>query len=168
MSDFSKQIADMLDKELRRNVSVVGGAVLMIQEAVVNGTETVEGVSGLPGTPRDEEKHGKGKGQAASNWFVEVDSASGKTTKDTSKNNLKQAQNDVIVALGRKNPPNYFILFNNLPYIRHLEYGLYPNPPKNPTGKTINGYSTQAKQGMFRLALKEFEHCVKIVNTSKK
>ena len=29
-----------------------------------------------------------------------------------------------------------------------LDSGLYPNPPKKGTGKTINGYSTDAKKGM--------------------
>jgi hypothetical protein len=28
---------------------------------------------------------------------------------------------------------------------------MYPNPPKNPTGKTINGFSTQAPKGMSRI-----------------
>mgnify|MGYP003137666186 CR=1 FL=1 len=29
-----------------------------------------------------------------------------------------------------------------------LDDGLFPNPPKEGTGKTINGYSTQAPKGM--------------------
>ena len=37
---------------------------------------------------------------------------------------------------------------NNLPYITKLEYGGYPNPPKKGSGKTINGYSKQAPEGM--------------------
>ncbi len=41
---------------------------------------------------------------------------------------------------------------NALPYAATLEYGGYPNPPKNPTGKTVGGYSVQAPQGMFRIA----------------
>lgn len=40
---------------------------------------------------------------------------------------------------------------NNLPYIGKLEYGGYPNPPRNPlTSKTINGFSRQAPNGMLR------------------
>lgn len=42
---------------------------------------------------------------------------------------------------------------NNLPYITTLEYGGYPNPPKKGTGKTINGYSKQAPNGMVGVTL---------------
>jgi hypothetical protein len=49
---------------------------------------------------------------------------------------------------------------NSLPYARVLEYGLYPNPPKNPTGKTAGGYSIQAPQGMFRLAAMQYSDYV--------
>lgn len=45
----------------------------------------------------------------------------------------------------------------NLPYAPALEYGLYPNPPKNPSGKTKNGYSIQAPQGMVRITVKELK-----------
>lgn len=44
---------------------------------------------------------------------------------------------------------------NNLPYIGKLEYGGYPNPPRNPlTSKTINGFSRQAPAGMMRRNIK--------------
>jgi hypothetical protein len=42
---------------------------------------------------------------------------------------------------------------NNAPYINMLEYGGYPNPPKKGTGKTINGFSTQAPNGIVGVAL---------------
>lgn len=143
MADFEKEMAKLLAANLDKKVRIVGQACLMLQEAVVSGTQ------GLPGTPID-------TGQAQSNWFVEVDGCSGKTTNDTSRANLALAQATVATALGRKHIPKYFMLFNNLPYIRHLEYGLYPNPPKKPTGKTVNGYSTQAPQGMLRLTLNKW------------
>lgn len=50
---------------------------------------------------------------------------------------------------------------NALPYAAVLEYGGYPNPPKNPTGKTQNGYSIQAPQGIFRLAALRYNDYVK-------
>jgi hypothetical protein len=50
---------------------------------------------------------------------------------------------------------------NALPYAAVIEYGQYPNPPKNPTGKTANGYSIQAPQGMFRLAAMRYSEYVK-------
>jgi hypothetical protein len=49
---------------------------------------------------------------------------------------------------------------NSLPYAAVLEYGGYPNPPKNPTGKTVNGYSKQAPQGMFRISALQFNDYV--------
>jgi hypothetical protein len=51
-------------------------------------------------------------------------------------------------------------LCNSLPYARTLEYGLYPNPPKSPTGKTQGGYSRQAPQGMVRITALEFNDYV--------
>ena len=38
-------------------------------------------------------------------------------------------------------------------YAPIIEYGLYPNPPKNPTGRTVNGYSSQAPAGMVRVTI---------------
>jgi hypothetical protein len=46
-----------------------------------------------------------------------------------------------------------FYMANSLPYARTVEYGKYPNPPKNPTGKTVNGFSRQAPAGMARIAV---------------
>lgn len=50
---------------------------------------------------------------------------------------------------------------NSLPYAVKLEYGGYPNPPKHPTGKTANGYSIQAPQGMFRINAMRYSDYVK-------
>lgn len=47
-------------------------------------------------------------------------------------------------------------LANGLPYIRVLEYGLYPDPPKGGAGKTVGGYSRRAVGGMVRLTVAEF------------
>ena len=47
---------------------------------------------------------------------------------------------------------------NNLPYITKLEYGGYPNPPKKGSGKTRNGYSKQAPQGMVGVTLANNEN----------
>jgi lysozyme family protein len=46
-------------------------------------------------------------------------------------------------------------LTNSLPYAMTIEYGGYPNPPKNPTGKTIGGFSTQAPAGVVRVTAEE-------------
>ena len=43
----------------------------------------------------------------------------------------------------------------NYPYGAVLDDGLYPNPPKGGTGKTVNGYSTSARKGMSEPTLKQ-------------
>ena len=50
---------------------------------------------------------------------------------------------------------------NALPYAAMVEYGGYPNPPKSPTGKTKDGFSIQAPQGMFRIAAMRYSEYVK-------
>lgn len=47
------------------------------------------------------------------------------------------------------------VIATDKPYAPILEYGLYPNPPKKPTGKTVNGYSKQAPKGMIRETIQE-------------
>ena len=47
---------------------------------------------------------------------------------------------------------------NNVDYITKLEYGGYPNPPKGGSGKTVNGYSRQAPEGMVGVTLANNEN----------
>ena len=49
----------------------------------------------------------------------------------------------------------------NKVYAPIIEYGLYPNPPKRPTGRTINGFSTQAPNGVVRITVRDFENRIK-------
>lgn len=56
-------------------------------------------------------------------------------------------------------------IYNNLPYIEQLEYGLYPNPPARGSWvpgqgyviKTVGGYSKQAPAGMVRISVASLE-----------
>jgi len=48
-----------------------------------------------------------------------------------------------------KNKKDGFILEGNYPYSGVIDRGEYPNPPANGTGKTRNGYSTQAPDGII-------------------
>lgn len=50
---------------------------------------------------------------------------------------------------------------NPLPYAIVIEEGRYPDPPKNPTGKTQGGFSVQAPQGMVAPTLQELKELVK-------
>ena len=43
------------------------------------------------------------------------------------------------------------------PYSKVLDKGEFPNPPKQGTGKTTNGYSTQAPKGMVEPTLDQAE-----------
>lgn len=45
---------------------------------------------------------------------------------------------------------------NGAPHIRLLEYGGYPDPPEQFTGKTVDGFSSQAPQGMVRISIAKF------------
>ena len=47
---------------------------------------------------------------------------------------------------------------NNLDYITKLEYGGFPNPPKGGDGKTVNGFSKQAPNGMVGVTLANNEN----------
>ena len=93
-------------------------------------------------------------GRARANWLPSLDApsnaASGRT--DPSGGSvIASAQSIAQQAAGR-----VFYLTNNLPYIRHLEYGLYGQPPGSANGpKTIGGYSKQAPAGMVRITINE-------------
>ena len=58
-------------------------------------------------------------------------------------------------------------IIGDYPYAGVLDDGLYPNPPVNGTGKTTNGYSTQATKGMSEPTIaeltKQFNRFVKRV-----
>lgn len=51
--------------------------------------------------------------------------------------------------------PWEFHVVSTAPYAKVIEYGLYPNPPKNPTGKTEGGFSIQAPKGFARISIRE-------------
>lgn len=152
---FEEQIAQALEQHRRHHASVVGYAVLSLQQLVVTGG------NGTSGTPID-------TGQASSNWFVDVDSMNTRTTTDTTRRNLGLGQATIATALSSGRIPERYYLHNSLDYIRMLEFGLYPNPPKKTTGKTVNGYSTQAPQGMMRLALAKWESVLRDVSIQTK
>lgn len=148
LDGFLRTVQRWADQTAIDTVRAVGGTVLLMQRAIVDGT------SGTDGTPID-------TGQAKSNWFVGVNQTITTVSNDTTKRNMGMAQNAIAQALAQPYNIKYVTLANNLPYIRHLEYGLYPNPPKNPTGKTVNGFSSQAPQGMFRINVKNFDMILK-------
>ncbi len=93
-------------------------------------------------------------GRARANWFPSLDVPSGNITTKTDlagSSAIASARPLAEQAAGR-----VFYLTNNLPYIRHLEYGLYGNPQGSANGpKTIGGFSKQAPAGMVRVTINE-------------
>lgn len=86
-------------------------------------------------------------GRARANWNISVGSPDLTTTEETRKS--PKPMKDMA---GNLDDESIFIS-NNLPYITTLEYGGYPNPPKKDGGKTVNGYSKQAPEGMVGVTL---------------
>ena len=86
-------------------------------------------------------------GRARANWNVSVGSPDLSTTEDTRKTPKSKDK------MPDPNGDESIFISNNLPYITKLEYGGYPNPPKKGSGKTVNGYSKQAPEGMVGVTL---------------
>jgi hypothetical protein len=98
-------------------------------------------------------------GRARANWNASQGALDTTTTDSTD-----QARGAAEAARAGAMPAGGVVyLANSLPYARTLEYGEYPNPPKKPTGKTVNGFSKQAPQGMVRLSAQEYEAYVRRV-----
>ena len=86
----------------------------------------------------------KDTGRTANNWFPSVNKPSSETTESASSQVVAR-----VKALRFKLGDTLY-LTNNLANAVVLEFGLYPNPPKKTTGKTVNGYSKKSPAGMCR------------------
>ncbi len=86
-------------------------------------------------------------GRARANWNITVGHNSFVESADTTQ---KFRSADQVP--DPKGDESIFIS-NNLPYITTLEYGGFPNPPNKDGGKTINGFSKQAPEGMVGVTL---------------
>jgi hypothetical protein len=95
------------------------------------------------------------KGRLKNNWYASNRAIGIRTNKQNDPSGKKSLAR-VDKALARLKKGQRFYFFNNLPYARVVEYGLYPNPPKKGTGKTINGFSKKAPQGMLRKNMNGF------------
>ena len=86
-------------------------------------------------------------GRARANWNVSVGSPDLSTTEDTRKTPKSKDK------MPDPNGDESIFISNNLPYITTLEYGGFPNPPDKDGGKTVNGFSKQAPEGMVGVTL---------------
>lgn len=104
-------------------------------------------------------------GRARGNWNISV----GKDDTTTKKDTEPQYRN--IESVPKVENDETIYISNNLPYITKLEYGGYPNPPKKGNGKTVNGYSKQAPEGMVGVTLANnqniFDSAVRAVKGGK-
>lgn len=73
---------------------------------------------------------------------------------DFVKNTPKASGNARNKTTLRRAPGGWRIL-GDYPYSGVIDQGKYPNPPKQGTGKTRNGYSTQAPDGIVEPTLKQ-------------
>ena len=101
---------------------------------------------------------GKRGGTARGNWQPTLNSAAQGVLDFQDEDGAATKQKAKEVSNGAAG--NVFYLTNNLPYIRVLEYGLYPQGAYK-TERTKGGYSTQAPKGMVRIAVREFSRTVK-------
>ena len=91
-------------------------------------------------------------GKARANWNVSRGRANYSFTEKTDVGRaLAQVNKVLTMPVG-----SVVYLANGVPYIRLLEYGGYPKNPKEPTGKTVGGFSSQAPAGMVRISVLEF------------
>lgn len=92
-------------------------------------------------------------GRARGNWQATIGApAAGPIErKDKTGTVTKRAAQPAI----RQATGNVFYLTNNLPYIAHLEFGLYTQGPYATERTTRDGYSVQAPYGMVRLTIRE-------------
>ena len=96
-------------------------------------------------------------GRARSNWQASIGSAATGVVDTVDQSGTATiAQIGVIVANMKAGDTIY--LANNLPYIRKLEEGGYMAGPK-----VVNGYSSQAPNGMVALTVQEFQSIVSAI-----
>jgi len=143
VSVFGKRIDALNVRVQAKTKSAVVRIITTVARAVINQT------------PVD-------KGRLKNNWYASNTRPSTRSNKKTDPSGKKSLAR-VARAVRRLKLGQTFYLSNNLPYAAVVEYGRYPNPPKKGKGKTINGFSKQAPQGMARIGLKKGMAKVKAV-----
>ena len=91
-------------------------------------------------------------GRARGNWNITVGHD------DTTASERTRPQFKSVADVPKVEGDETIYISNNLPYITKLEYGGYPKNPKGGSGKTVNGYSKQAPNGMVGVTLANNEN----------
>lgn len=151
-STFAADVKRFAEKTIREQERILRTVALEIDKEVVMKT------------PVD-------TGRARANWVIELNSVpSGFTPRAASADPLAEA----VAVTRRARIGDTIYIVNGLPYIRVLEYGEYPNPPKRGSRvgrgsratyviKSQGGYSRQAPQGMVRITAQRWAQFVKEV-----
>jgi hypothetical protein len=138
--DFAVQIKAFRDKALGNVTQVVHDATIGITAALVERTPVDET------TLRANWNFGAGVRPEDIDESARDDSPEGA---DTVERLAAQIEESPVGGITYVN--------NNLPYMPVIEYGLYPNPPKHPTGRTVNGFSSQAPAGVIAVTAEGWE-----------
>jgi hypothetical protein len=93
-------------------------------------------------------------GRARANWQVTIGTPAAGTIEIDDTNGGATMSKATAASAGFRAGDTIY-LTNNLPYIRKLEEGGYPDGPK-----TVGGFSTQAPAGMVALTVQEFAQVV--------
>ena len=139
MGDFSLAFQNIATKSIKKTENVIKKTVFDLTSSIISDT------------PADTSR-------AKNNWFVTFDTPNDNTFRtldETGSVAINKASDKII---NNKVPMVYWIQ-NNLPYIAKLEFGLYPKT--STTGKTLNGYSVKANQGMVRINVQRFNKFLK-------
>ncbi len=92
-------------------------------------------------------------GRLRGNTNVEIGRADGSTSGSRTEQQALSAGRAKIAGF---DPGDVLFITNAMPYMRKIEYGGYGNGPK-----TVNGYSRQSPQGVFRITAEEFAQAVR-------
>jgi len=131
---FSAPIASFVGKVAAQNTQVCRKTLVDVGTAIIEAT------------PVD-------KGPTRNNWLPSTGSpASGKPDAEGRSGDVAIAAVRATAAGWNPEKEDAFMTNNSIVAVVH-EYGLYPNPPKKGTDKTINGFSTQAVGGMVGLTI---------------
>jgi hypothetical protein len=139
----------------KKNVMTAVDSLVMRKEKSLRGI-FFQGLANITfGTPVDE-------GRARNSWFFSALKPSSGGERSENKGGVSSIRS--INEMPRNILGKKLYFTNNLPYIKKLEYGGYPNPPKNPTGKTAGGFSLQAPNGWVRKELKKMRKEIRKIN----
>lgn len=138
-NSFFKAIENWQKKTLDNSVKIINGTIEDLFRSIVVRTPI----------DFDDMSH---RGTTKANWQI------GKGKDIKSKINARDPQGEQTIQREirklDKAIPRVFYIVNNEGQSKMLEFGLYSKTSQ--TGKTVNGFSTQAPAGMVRISLEEF------------